>query len=127
MRDSNSQWQCLRPLGHQGRPSFVRDSKQSVVMPSTTLLLGLYLSGERQPAVSCNASDHSAIRSGPHLRETASSQWQCLRSLSHQGRPSFVRDSNSQWHRLRPLSHQGRPSFVRDSNSQWHRLRPLCY
>ena len=48
--------------------------------------------------------------------ETASSQWQCLRPHSHQGRPSVVRDSSSsQWQCLRPHSHQGRPSVVRDS------------
>ena len=129
---ASSQWQCLRPHDHQGRPSVVRDS-----------YLG---SGERQLAVSGNALDHAAIRAGLQWWETASSQWQCLRPHDHQGRPSVVRDSylgsgerqlavngialdhaairaglqwwetaSSQWQCLRPHDHQGRPSVVRDS------------
>ena len=55
---ASSQWQCLRKLFFQGRPSVVRDGEQSVAMPWTTLLSWQGLSGERQRAVSGNASDH---------------------------------------------------------------------
>ena len=112
---ANSQWQRLRPHGHQdrppvvwdsdlleamlwttqpsGQPSVVRDSYQSVAIPWTTQPSGQALSCERQLAVSGNTLDHSAIRAGPQLWETASSKWQRFRPLNHQGRPSVERDS----------------------------------
>ena len=89
---ASSQWQCLWPLSHWGRPTLVRDLKQSVAMPLTTQPLGQALIGERPQSVSGNAFDHSAIGTGPHWWETSSSQWQCLWPLSHWDRPTLVRD-----------------------------------
>ena len=87
------QWQHLRPMGHQGKPSVVRDSYQTMATPKTTQPSGQALSGERQLAASGNALDQWAIRAGLQWWETASSQWQHLRPLGHQGRPSVVRES----------------------------------
>ena len=44
---ASSQQQCHRRLSYQGRPSVVKDSKQSVAMPYITGLLGQALIGER--------------------------------------------------------------------------------
>ena len=89
---ASSQWQCLRPLNYQDRPSVVRNSEESVATPQTTRPSGQALSDERQRAVSGNALDHSTIRTGPQWWEIVRSQWQRLKPLGHQGRPSVMRD-----------------------------------
>ena len=110
---ASSQWQSLRPLSYQGRPSVVRDSKQSVAMPKITQPPGQAHSGERQQAVSGNTLDHPAIRAGTQCWETASSQWQCLGPRGFQCRPWVVRQFEVSGNGLDPRI-SGRPSVVRD-------------
>ena len=135
---ASSQWQCLRPLNYQDRPSVVVNSEQSVAMPQTTRPSRQVLRDERQCAVSGKALDHTTIRAGTQWWETVSSQWQRLKPLGHQGRPSsgerqravsgkafghttiragtqWWETVSGQWQRLKPLGHQGRLSVVRDS------------
>ena len=78
VRNRASQWQCLRPQGHQCIPlgglGQIAESKQARQCLRPLGLQGRPHNGERQQAASGNASDHTAIKAGPQCWETASSQ-----------------------------------------------------
>ena len=85
VRDSKQSMALPQITSYQDRPSVEGDREQSMAMPLTTQPSGQALSAERQRAINGNGFDHSAVRAGPQCRET---EWQChcLRPHSYQGR-----------------------------------------
>ena len=72
----------------------VRDSKQSVIMPKTTLPSGQTLSGERQLEVSDNALNHTTIRADPLSGERQQAvSGNALDHSAIRAGPSVARDS----------------------------------